>query len=147
LGGYTEDGEEYKNVMDRLLVKWESAKNSVPKPVIDFTKSNDHAIVSIGSCDDAIREARDILGTKDLFINYLRVTAFPFSTEIEKFLAAHKRIFVVEQNRDGQLHKLLQIESNVKQETLESIRIYDGIPLYAQMIVDEIEERMKKSKT
>ena len=147
LGGYTEDGEEYKNVMDRLLVKWESAKNSVPKPVIDFTKSNDHAIVSIGSCDDAIREARDILGTKDLFVNYLRVTAFPFSIEIEKFCAAHKKIFVVEQNRDGQLCKLLQIESSVKQETLESIRIYDGIPVYAHLIVDEIEERMKESKT
>ena len=146
LGGYTEDGEEYKSVMDRLLVKWESAKNSVPNPIIDCTKSNDHAIVSIGSCDDAIREARDILGTKGILVNYLRVTAFPFSTEIEKFIAAHKRIFVVEQNRDGQLYKLLQIESNVKQETLESIRIYDGMPLYAHMIVDEIEKRIKESK-
>jgi 2-oxoglutarate ferredoxin oxidoreductase subunit alpha len=74
------------------------------------------------------------------------VTAFPFSTEIEKFLADHERIFIIEQNRDGQLHKLLQIESSVKQEILESIRIYDGIPLYAQMIVDEIEERLKKNK-
>jgi 2-oxoglutarate ferredoxin oxidoreductase subunit alpha len=74
------------------------------------------------------------------------VTAFPFSTEIEKFLADHERIFIIEQNRDGQLYKLLQIESSVKQETLESIRIYDGIPLYAQMIVDEIEERLKKNK-
>jgi len=146
LGGYTEDGEEYKSVMDRLLVKWELAKSFVPKPVIDCTKSNDHAIVSIGSCDDAIREARDILGKKGIFINYLRVTAFPFATEIEEFLAAHKKIFVVEQNRDGQLYKLLQIESSVKQETLESIRIYDGIPLYAHMIVDEIEKRIKESK-
>ena len=146
LGLYTEDAQEYQELVDRLLVKWETAKNLVPKPIIDFSDSNDYAILCIGSCDDAIREARDTLAKKSLAFNYLRITAFPFSKEVEEFLKAHEKIFVVEQNRDGQLCKLVAMETGIHLEKLDSIRMYDGIPIYSRNLVQEILNRLKEDE-
>ncbi len=146
LGLYTEDAQEYQELVDRLLVKWETAKNLVPKPIIDFSDSNDYAILCIGSCDDAIREARDTLAKKSLAFNYLRITAFPFSKEVEEFLKAHEKIFVVEQNRDGQLCKLVAMETGIHLEKLDSIRMYDGIPICSRNLVQEILNRLKKDE-
>ena len=146
LGSYTEDAQEYQDLVDRLLVKWETAKNLLPSPIIDFSDSNDYAIVSIGSCDDAIREARDTLAEQGLVFNYLRVTAFPFAKEIEEFLKNHEKIFVVEQNRDGQLRKLLAMETGTHLEKLDSIRMYDGIPIYSRNLVKEILNRLKEDE-
>jgi len=147
LGGYTEDAKEYKDLVDRLLVKWETAKNLLPSPIIDFSDSNDYAIVSIGSCDDAIREARDAFSKKGLAFNYLRITAFPFVKEVEEFLQEHQKIFVIEQNRDGQLLKLLSMETAIQREKLESIRMYDGIPIYSKNLVKEISNRLEAEET
>ena len=144
LGLYTEDAQEYQELVDRLLVKWETAKNLVPKPIIDFADSNDYAILCIGSCDDAIREARDTLTKKGLAFNYLRITAFPFAKEVEEFLKAHEKIFVVEQNRDGQLRKLVAMETGIHLEKLDSIRMYDGNPIYSRNLVQEILNRLKE---
>ena len=146
LGAYTEDAQEYQDLVDRLLVKWETAKDLVPKPIIDFSDSNDYAILSIGSCDDAIRETRDTLSEKGLSFNYLRITAFPFAKEIEDFLKAHEKIFVVEQNRDGQLQKLLSMETGTHMEKLDSIRMYDGIPIYSGNLVKEILNRLRENE-
>ena len=125
-------------------MKWETAKNLVPKPIIDFSDSNDYAILCIGSCDDAIREARDTLTKKGLAFNYLRITAFPFAKEVEEFLKAHEKIFVVEQNRDGQLRKLVAMETGIHLEKLDSIRMYDGNPIYSRNLVQEILNRLKE---
>ncbi len=146
LGLYTEDAQEYQDLVDRLLVKWETAKNLVPQPIIDFSDSNDYAILCVGSCDDAIREARDTMAKKGLAFNYLRITAFPFAKEIEEFLKAHEKIFVVEQNRDGQLAKLLAMETGIHLEKLDSIRMYDGIPIYSRNLVQEILNRLKEDE-
>jgi 2-oxoglutarate ferredoxin oxidoreductase subunit alpha len=146
LGAYTEDAQEYQDLVDRLLVKWETAKDLVPKPIIDFSDSNDYAILSIGSCDDAIREARDTLSEKGLSFNYLRIRAFPFAKEIEDFLKVHEKIFVVEQNRDGQLQKLLSMETGTHMEKLDSIRMYDGIPIYSGNLVKEILNRLRENE-
>ena len=147
MGGYTEDAKEYQDLVDRLLVKWETAKNLLPSPIIDFSDSNDYAIVSIGSCDDAIREARDAFSKKGLAFNYLRITAFPFVKEVEEFIQAHQKIFVIEQNRDGQLLKLLSMETAIQREKLESIRMYDGIPIYSKNLVKEISNRLEAEET
>ena len=127
-------------------MKWETAKDLEPKPIIDFSDSNDYAILSIGSCDDAIREARDALSAKGLSFNYLRITAFPFSKEVENFLNAHEKIFVVEQNRDGQLQKLLSMETGTHMEKLDSIRMYDGIPIFSGNLVKEILNRLRENE-
>ena len=145
-GGYTEDASEYHDVVDRLLVKWETAKTLVPKPAVSFSKNNDIGIISIGSCDDAIREARDIMKKQGQKINYLRVKAFPFTKEVQKFLDAHKTIFVIEQNRDGQLAKLLISETEVDAKKIKSIRLYNGIPIFPKDVVEKIQSDLKAGK-
>ena len=145
-GGYTEDASEYQDVVDRLLVKWETAKNIVPKPAVSFSKNNEIGIISIGSCDDAIREARDIMKKQGQKMNYLRVKAFPFTKEVQKFLDAHKKIFVIEQNRDGQLAKLLISETEVEAKRIKSIRLYNGIPIFPKDVVGKIQSELKEGK-
>ena len=145
-GGYTEDANEYQDVVDRLLIKWETAKSLVPSPIKDFKKKNKMAILSIGSCDDAIREARNVMSKEGNDFNYLRVRAFPFSKEVEKFINAHEMVFIIEQNRDGQLKKLIQTETSCDTKKLKSIRLYNGIPIFSKDIVERIMKEVSKGK-
>jgi len=137
-GGYTEDSTEYQIVLDRLLKKWDTAKKLVPKPVIDASAGSKMGIVSIGSCDGAVREARDILKGKGVTLDYMRVRAFPFGEEVEKFLADHDVLFVVEQNRDAQLRSLLTLETAVEKSRLRSLLHYSGLPVSSKFIVDGV---------
>jgi len=137
-GTYTEDSTEYQSVLDRLLKKWDTAKKLVPRAVIDATAGSDIGIVSIGSCAGAIHEAMDILKTHDVRVDYMRVRSFPFSEDVERFLAAHKLIFVVEQNRDGQFRSLLTLESSVEKSKLRSLLHYNGMPISSAFIVDGV---------
>ena len=145
-GGYTEDADEYQDVVDRLLIKWESAKSIVPSPIKEFKKKNKMAILSIGSCDDAIREARDVMSKDGNDFNYLRVRAFPFTKEIEEFIDAHEKVFVIEQNRDGQLLKLLKTETSCNISKLKSIRLYNGIPIFSKDVVEKIMNEISSGK-
>ncbi len=145
-GGYTEDAAEYQDVVDRLLIKWETAKSMVPKPSVSYSKNNDIGIISVGSCDDAIREARDIMKEQDQRLNYLRVKAFPFTKEVDKFLDAHKKIFVVEQNRDGQLAQLLISETGVDAKKIKSVRLYNGVPIFPKDVVEQIQTELNTGK-
>src|SRR5579863_5904568 len=88
-GTYTEDSVEYQIVLDRLLKKWQTAKLLVPRAVIDTTAGSDIGIVSLGSCEGAICEAMDVLKADGVGIDYMRVRAFPFSEDVERFLSAH----------------------------------------------------------
>jgi 2-oxoglutarate ferredoxin oxidoreductase subunit alpha len=137
-GGYTEDSTEYQIVLDRLLKKWDTAKKLVPKPIVDTSTGSRMGIVSLGSCDGAVREARDILKTKGVVLDYMRVRAFPFGEEVEKFLAEHDVLFVVEQNRDAQLRSLLTLETAVEKSKLRSLLHYSGLPVSSKFIVDGV---------
>ncbi len=137
-GTYTEDSVEYQIVLDRLLKKWETAKKLVPHAVIDSTAGSDLAIVSLGSCEGAIREAMDILKADGVGVDYMRVRGFPFGEEVEQFLAAHRMLFVVEQNRDAQLKSLLTLETKVEKSKLRSLLHYSGLPISSDFIVEGI---------
>ena len=137
-GMYTEDSAEYQLLLDRLLVKWASAKKFVPRAVIDASAGSELAIVSVGSCDGAIREAMDLLRARGVGLNYMRIRAFPFSEDVERFLAAHQVIFVVEQNRDAQLRALLTLETKVDKSKLHSLLHYNGLPISSSFIVDGV---------
>jgi len=145
-GGDTEDADEYQDVVDRLLIKWETAKSIIPSPITDFNQKNKMAILSIGSCDDAIREARDVMSRDGNDFNYLRVRAFPFSKEVEEFIDAHEKVFVIEQNRDGQLLKLLKTETSCDASKLKSIRLYNGIPIFSKDVVEKIMNEVSSGK-
>jgi len=134
-GTYTEDSAEYQLVLDRLLKKWATAKKLVPRAIIDATAASDVAIVSLGSCDGAVREAIDVLKAGGVAVNYMRVRAFPFSEDVERFLAAHQLIFIVEQNRDAQFRSLLTLETAVEKSKLRSLLHYDGLPISSAFIV------------
>jgi 2-oxoglutarate ferredoxin oxidoreductase subunit alpha len=137
-GAYTEDAADYQLVLDRLMRKWATAKRLVPRAAIDATADSRIGIVSLGSCDGAIREARDVLARRGVAVDYMRVRAFPFSEDVEKFLAAHELLFVVEQNRDAQLRSLLTLETAVEKSKLRSLLHYSGLPISSAFIVEGV---------
>lgn len=137
-GTYTEDSTEYQIVLDRLKRKFDTAKTLVPKALLDGRGSTNLGMVSLGSCDGAVREALDLLRRRGVQIDYLRVRAFPFGQEVEDFLASHSQVFVVEQNRDAQLRSLLTLETAVDKAKLHSILHYSGLPMCASVIVDGV---------
>ncbi len=137
-GGYTEDSAEYQIVVDRLKRKFDTAKKLVPKAVVEGRGDNKIGLVSLGSCDGAVREAIDVLRRRGVHLDYLRVRGFPFGEDVEAFLRNHEQIFVVEQNRDAQLKSLLILETAVEKAKLHSILHYSGLPIPATFVVDGI---------
>ncbi len=136
---YTERPEDYKNNMDRLARKLETAKKYVPKPVVSDGSGSRIGIIAYGSSDFAVEEARVILGRKGTKTDYLRLRALPFTPEAAAFIAAHDRVYVIDQNRDGQMYDLLRLEIGGNTDKLSSIRHYDGFPLDAETVIEGIE--------
>jgi len=129
-GRYTEDSDAYSEVMERLKKKIDSAAEYVPAPVIQKAKvPTSMALVSLGGCNWAVMEARDDLAERGIHFDHMRVRGFPFGKAVEEFLAAHDTIFVIEQNRDEQLKKLLTIETSVSKDKLHSLTYFGGQPL------------------
>ena len=145
-GAYTENSADYQEVIDRLLVKWETARTLVPEPEIEYSKFNKSAILSIGSCDGAVREALVQLKGKNVGLNYCRVKAFPFSESVREFIDKHDIIYVVEQNRDAQLRSLLILDAEISQEKLVSLLHYDGMPIGADFVVKRVLEEVAKGR-
>jgi len=145
-GAYTEHASEYQEVVDRLRAKWETAKKYVPKPVVHFSEKNSVGIISVGSCDEAVREAIDILAEQGVGLNYMRVKAFPFNDDVQKFIDDHDKLYVVEQNRDAQLKSLLCLECSVADEKLGEILHYNGLPMTAGFVIDAISADMVKGE-
>ncbi len=132
--GYTEKGAEYVALVDKLKRKWETAKNLVPKPIIRES-GNSVGVIAFGSTDAMMLELQNLSQIK---FDYLRVRALPFTQEIENFVSTHEKIFVIEQNRDGQLIKLLQIEYPQFAARFHFVGNYDGLPISAEKIAEVI---------
>jgi 2-oxoglutarate ferredoxin oxidoreductase subunit alpha len=144
-GQYTEDAAEYREVVDRLRRKWATAAALVPAPVLQRAgRATAVGLISIGSCDGAVQEAQDRLGTEGLRLDYLRIRAFPFNADVQAFLDSHERVLVVEQNRDAQLRTLLITECRVDGRKVESILSYDGLPLSAEPLVAAVREHLRR---
>jgi 2-oxoglutarate ferredoxin oxidoreductase subunit alpha len=137
-GGYTEDSAEYQVVMDRLARKFKRARALVPPPVIEATGTSNIGLVALGSTRGATSEARDILAKRGIAVDYMRIKSFPFTKEVEAFMASHEKIFVVEQNRDAQLRSLLTLETDVPKSKLHSILHYSGLPMTSKEVVEAV---------
>jgi 2-oxoglutarate/2-oxoacid ferredoxin oxidoreductase subunit alpha len=137
-GGYTEDSDEYVEVVDRIARKIEGARAAVPAAELYEKAGAQIGIVAIGSADAAVREALEQLDQAGLPADYLRVRGFPFGAEVEAFLMRHDVNYVVDMNRDAQLRSLLTLETAVPKNRLRSIRQYGGMPLSAAHVVDGI---------
>ncbi len=145
-GSYTEDSDAYQDVVDRLLLKWETARSIVPEPEIRYAKSNKAAILCVGSSDGACNEALDRLNEQDISLNYCRARAFPFADSVKEFIEQHEIVYVVEQNRDAQLRTLLMLDSDAEPGKLVSILHYDGLPLDAGFVVNSVLDEQSRGR-
>ncbi len=137
-GRYSEEPEVWERVMARLARKYETAKQYVPKPVLSQQPGAVIGILSAGSTEPAINEARDYLLAGGVATDYLRLRAIPFTDEVEDFLQSHERIYVPELNRDGQLLQLLRIHYPQYAEKFRSMAHLDGLPFSARWLRDEL---------
>jgi 2-oxoglutarate ferredoxin oxidoreductase subunit alpha len=145
-GAYTEDSAEYQDVVDRLLVKWETARSIVPGPEIQYSKFNKAGMLSVGSSDGACKEALDLLAAQNIALNYCRAKAFPFSDSVREFIEQHDVIYVVEQNRDAQLRTLLILDCDADPKKLIPVLHYNGMSLNADFVVKRVLEEHSKGQ-
>jgi len=115
----------------------------VPAPVVRRRANATIGVITVGSCDLAVREAIDELAERGVVADFMRVRGFPFVEDVRKFVEGHDRCFVVEQNRDAQLRSLISIETGVASETMNSVLAYGGFPLSAKQVVDSVLTQME----
>ncbi len=142
-GGYTEDSGPYADVLDRIGEKIEKARPFLPRPVAERDPTVTQSLVTVGGCAGAVREALFELRQMGIRANYMRVRSFPFHPDVEQFLQAHDVNFVVEQNRDGQLRRLLASELSLSPERLESVLYYGGLPMSSRHVLEGLEPHLK----
>ncbi len=136
---YTEDGQVYVRVVNRINKKWETAKSHVPRP--EFYQKENHSqqgIIFFGTTTYAALEAMDLLKEQGLIMDSMRIRSLPFNQEIEEFIASHDEVFVIEQNRDAQFRTLLINELEINPAKMISVLNYDGMPITADKIIKEI---------
>jgi 2-oxoglutarate ferredoxin oxidoreductase subunit alpha len=137
---YSERPEDYENTMLRLAHKFETARTLVPKPIVEGTGQEKVGIIAFGSSHWAVVESRDQLQRESrIATDYLRICAFPFTQEIHDFVAAHDRVYVVEQNRDAQMLNLLKIDLDpAKAVKLYPVLHFNGLPIDARTVTTAI---------
>ena len=137
---YSEQPDVWQRGLDRLLRKLETARTSVPAPTVD-DKGRSVAILAYGTTHHAVVEARDKLEDAGVEVDYMRVRALPLSPDVAAFVKRHERVYVVEQNRDGQLYGILRTELPTHLiGKLQSICHYNGVPIDAHAVMDPILE-------
>jgi 2-oxoglutarate ferredoxin oxidoreductase subunit alpha len=135
---YSEEPEVWENLMKRLARKYETAKQFVPKPILKTMPGAKAGIIAVGSTDPAVEEARYLLAQQGILTDYLRVRAIPFTEEVDEFIGNHSRVYVVENNRDGQLRQLILVNTQGLCDKLIMIAHSDGMPLSARWVKEEI---------
>jgi 2-oxoglutarate ferredoxin oxidoreductase subunit alpha len=135
---YSERSEDWVNNLIRLHKKFETATKLIPQPVVDYDASKSIGIISYGSNDPAIEEARVLLAEEGLETNYLRVRALPLTQDVMDFVLKHKRVYVIENNFDGQMHQILRMEIPDDNRHMVSLALGDTLPMTAQWILAQI---------
>jgi 2-oxoglutarate/2-oxoacid ferredoxin oxidoreductase subunit alpha len=136
---YSERPEDYKATVDRLAKKYETAKQYVPKPVIDIRRGATIGFIAYGTTDFPLQESRHQLRSeKNVETSYLRLRALPFTDDVKSFIANHDHIYVVEQNRDGQMADLLRLEVGEDQKKIRKILHYTGLPCDARSVTNAV---------
>ncbi len=144
-GAYTEDADEYQEVVDRVARKIQNAAKAVPAPIVKKTPGAKLGLLTIGGCHAACIEAMDSLAKDGIHLDYMRVRGFPFGDEVRQFLDDHETVFVVEQNRDAQLRSLLMLDTGTPLTKLESVRYYAGFPMSAHHVIAGVKAKLEKA--
>jgi 2-oxoglutarate ferredoxin oxidoreductase subunit alpha len=137
---YSEDEKDYKDTLDRLRKKFETARKYVPKPIIEMQDGVKTGVICFGSSYEPVREARDRLKAAGLKTNHLLLRALPLTEETKKFVAAHDVLYLVEQNRDAQMASIFKDEWPELGAKIVSILIYDGLPATTLEVVRQIRQ-------
>jgi 2-oxoglutarate ferredoxin oxidoreductase subunit alpha len=136
---YSEKPQDYKATVDRLAKKYDTARHFVPKPVVDVRPNAKIGFIAFGTTDFALQEARHQLRTeRGVETSYFRLRAVPFNEELKNFVAMHERVYVVEQNRDGQMGDIIKLEVGEDQRKIRKILHYTGLPCDARTITDAV---------
>jgi len=136
---YSENSKVWEDNMDRLRLKYRTARSVVPKPIIDSSENSEIGIITFGSNEPAVYEARTILKEEGLACDYLRIRALPFTDEVTEFVHSHKRIYIVETNHDGQMNQLITIEMPDQALKFKSVCLDNGLSLSARWVKDKIQ--------
>jgi 2-oxoglutarate ferredoxin oxidoreductase subunit alpha len=139
-GQYSERPDDYVDNMDRLARKFETARAHVPKPIVETVSGAKIGLIGFGTSHWAIGECRDQLREEtDLKTSYYRLRAYPFTEDLARFVDAHERVYIIEQNRDAQLLQLMKLELSPDRQTkLRSVLHYNGLPIDARSISDDV---------
>jgi len=140
---YTEDGRVYARNMDRLLKKWNTAKDMVPAPYL-YQKENKspYGLIFFGTSTYSAEEAMETMAASGINFDAMRLRAFPFNQTVEDFIHTHEKVFIIEQNRDGQMRSLLINELNVNPQKMIPVLNYDGMPITAHAIMTLINKNL-----
>jgi 2-oxoglutarate ferredoxin oxidoreductase subunit alpha len=144
-GNYSEDPVVWQRIMDRLKLKFENARERLPKPVIRTVKEAEIGLIVMGSTEQAALEAQDKLLEQGIHADLMRIRALPFSKDVRAFIESHEHNYVIELNRDGQLHQLLVIDYCDMTERLISLAYIDGLPITADYIIRSVTEKEQKN--
>lgn len=141
---YSERAEDWVNNMERLRLKFENARTSLPQPITDYDPAKKIGILSFGSNDPAIVEARKRLANDGVETNYMRVRALPLAREVHEFVLKHEHVYVVENDFDGQLAQLLRMEIAESTTHVVSLALGDTLPMTARWIYAQITRQEQK---
>ena len=141
---YSEAGPDYIYNVQRLLRKFETAKGLVPQPVVRKANAKTKfGVIYYGSTSPAMNEAVEALEAQGVHVDTMRIRAFPFPDSVSDFIAEHDQCFVVEQNRDAQLRGMIVNELNIDPARVMPILHYDGTPITARFITNEVGEQVR----
>ncbi|QPC80563.1 2-oxoacid:acceptor oxidoreductase subunit alpha [Phototrophicus methaneseepsis] len=138
---YSERSDTWLKNMARLKHKhYHTGRQMLPQPIIDYDESKSIGIITFGTNEPAIVEARDLLAAQGIETNYLRVRSLPLAESVLEFIKAHDRVYVIENNFDGQLHQIMKVEFAEQIANTKSLSLGDGLPMAARWIIDSILE-------
>jgi 2-oxoglutarate/2-oxoacid ferredoxin oxidoreductase subunit alpha len=141
---YSERSDDWVNNMGRIHRKIETARAGLPQPIVDYEKNNKIGILSYGSNDPAIVEARDTLSAQGIETNYMRIRALPLAASVMEFVRQHEHVYLVENNFDGQMAQIIRMETTEDTSHLVSLPLGDGLPMTAEWVVEKISKHEGK---
>ncbi|MBZ5554475.1 MAG: 2-oxoacid:acceptor oxidoreductase subunit alpha [Acidobacteriia bacterium] len=147
--GYSERPEDYKNLMDRLVRKMDTARSYVPQPLVDINPKAKVGLIAYGTTDWAVVESRDQLREEGIESSYLRIRALPFTPDLQEFVERHERVYVIEQNRDGQMGDLIKLKVGRQCDRVQKVLHYSGYPIDARTITEAVstaENKLREEK-
>ncbi len=140
-GHYSEEPDVWERITNRIRMKFDLAREKLPKPVYQRIDGAEIGLIFMGSTEPAVLEAQDKLEARGIKTNSMRVRSLPFSEEVREFIQSHQRNYVLELNLDGQLHQILTLEHCDMTDRLISVSHIDGLPMTAEWIIKSVTEK------